>query len=62
MDYEITYSPHRIQCSAVSTSPVTIRYQFMPLYGPQEWFDYDPYTLEYWPSAAPSRSTDADKT
>ena len=50
MEYEIHYGPHRINCTAESTSPITVRYQFMPLYGPQEWFDYEPKTLVSSPS------------
>ena len=60
MEYEITYSPHRIVCTAVNNSPLTIRYQFMPLYGPQEWFDFEARTLVSR-SAAPSRSTEEKK-
>ena len=44
MDYEITYSPHRIICTAVINSSMTIRYQFMPMYGPFEWLDFEPKT------------------
>ena len=34
-----------------SLSPLTMRFQFMPLYGPQKWFDCEPVTLVP-PSAA----------
>lgn len=42
---EIDYSPHRIKVTASgNTCPLTMRWQFMPLYGPQEWFDFEPQT------------------
>ena len=55
MDYEIFYSPHRIQVTAVgNTSPFTMRYQFMPLYGPQRWYDFEPQT-QLFRDAAPDK-------
>ena len=44
-DDSIIYSPHRLLITSESgTSPMTIRFQFMPMYGPQEWYDFVPNT------------------
>lgn len=49
---EIVCTAHRIMCTAVATSPVTIRMQVMPLYGPQEWFDCELETLVISPNTS----------
>jgi len=51
---EIVCTAHRIMCTAVATSPVTIRMQVMPLYGPQEWFDCELETLVISPNTSRS--------
>ena len=56
MEYTITYGPHRINCTAENTSPITVRYQFMPLYGPERWYDYEPQTFVSRTPAAGERS------
>lgn len=49
---EIDYSPHRIKVTASGNScSLTMRWQFMPLYGPQEWFDFEPVTRTQSPAA-----------
>ena len=46
MEYEIIYQPHRNNCTAVATSPLTVRYQVEYLYGPPGvLFDVEPRTL-----------------
>lgn len=42
---DIYYSPHRIQVTAQGNNQtLDVRYYFMPLYGPQEWFTFEPVT------------------
>ena len=33
-----------MSCTGDSIAPFTVRYQFMPLYGPQRWYDFEPQT------------------
>ena len=44
-DESILYSQHRIRVIAESTSPVPIKCQVMPMYGPEQWFDVEWETL-----------------